>query len=306
MIHVDLHFSATWETQVSEAIQTCIRLSLQEAILPMTSPTPPSVEGSAKISRRDVDIDERNQLTEQRLADILSSPGANDGLQTLLIDFFMSERRKCILEGRGWYLQPDSLLQDQAYGVQLLERALRMQPCAQYLRGNQGAQEVLRTVEVLFGVLPSTNTSTANRSSFTAAISSPLAIGISGLTAMPVVDNQAGDNQQSSSRRRGRSLGPAAFELHHTSSRAAGANYGEGNLTGLRVSISHTSPLDELVRGFSSLSSETSEPIEIQDVVNHSHLAIVHRELHGENGQQCSTFRGFRRYRNGSYICACD
>lgn len=102
----------------------------------MTSPTPPSVEGSAKISRRDVDIDKRNHLTAQRLADILSSPGANDGLQTLLIDFFMSERRKCILEGRGWYLPPDSLLQDQEYGVQLLARALRMQPCAQYLRGN--------------------------------------------------------------------------------------------------------------------------------------------------------------------------
>lgn len=142
----------------------------------------------------------------------------------------------------------------------------------------------MRTVEVLFGVSPSTNTSTANRSSFKAAISSAPAIGISGLTAMPVVENQAGDNQQSSSRLCGRSLGTAAFELHHTSSRPAGAKHGEGNLTGLRVSISHTSPLEELVRGLSSLSSETSEPIEIQDVVNHSHLAIIHGELMEKTG----------------------
>lgn len=118
----------------------------------MTSPAPFTVKNSAKISRRDPDVDERIQMTSQRLVDTLSASVADDGVQTLLVDFFKSERRQCILEGRGWHLPLDPLLQGQEYGVQLLARALAMTPCAQYLQGNQRAQNVLGTVNVLFGV----------------------------------------------------------------------------------------------------------------------------------------------------------
>jgi hypothetical protein len=67
-------------------------------------------------------------------------------------------------------------------------------------------------------------------------------------------------------------------------SREVYAKHREVRPTGLRLSISNTSPLDELVRGLSPLPLDSRTSIEVQDVVNHSHSTIIRGESLDKRG----------------------